>query len=84
MAKEMYLTALLTLLLRAILDDSLPGHIELGLLLTFLMQSDKMESIHPSYFMDALTDWVPRLMKGIEDATLITIQHKRRAANPVL
>jgi hypothetical protein len=56
----------------------------LELLLTFLLQSDKMESIHPSSFIDALSDWVPRLMKGIEGATHITIQHKQRAASPVL
>jgi hypothetical protein len=83
MAKDLYLTMLITLLLRAILDDSLPGHIELGILLTFLLQSDKTEAINSSYFIDALDNWVPRLMKGIGNASLITIQHnKRRATKP--
>jgi hypothetical protein len=50
--------------------------------LYFLLQSEKMESIHPSFFVEALSDWVPRLLKSIEDATFITIQHKRRAASP--
>jgi hypothetical protein len=84
MAKDLYLTALITLLLRAILDDSLLGHIELGLLLMFLLQSDKTEAINPAYFIDALSDWVPRLMKGIEDVFSITIQHKRHATSPVV
>jgi hypothetical protein len=48
--------------LRAILDDSLPGHVELDLLLAFLLQYEKMESIHPSFFVEALSDWVPRLL----------------------
>jgi hypothetical protein len=43
-----------------------------------------MESIHPSFYVEALSGWVPRLLKSIKDATFITIQHKRRAASPAL
>jgi hypothetical protein len=79
MAKDVYLTALLTLLLRAIIDDSLPFHSELELLLTFLLQSEATEKIHSTFFTEALSDWVTRLMRGIEAATFIPSCHKRRA-----
>ncbi len=66
------LAPILTLLLRAIIDDSLPGHVELDLLLAFLLQSEKMELIHTTFFAEALSDWVPRLLKGIKAATFVT------------
>jgi hypothetical protein len=78
MAKDMYLTALLTLLLRAILDDTLPPQTELDLLLVFILSAETAERIHSTYFTDALSDWVTRLMKGIEAATFTPSLNKCR------
>jgi hypothetical protein len=46
----------LTLLLRAIIDDSLPSHSELELLLAFLLHAETTERIHSSSFTEALSD----------------------------
>ena len=62
MAKDIYFSALLTLLLRAILDVTLPSRSELELLLVFLLNAETAERIHSSFFTEALSDWVTRLM----------------------
>jgi hypothetical protein len=49
MAKDIYFSALLTLLLRAILDDTLPSRSELELLLVFLLNAETAERIHSSF-----------------------------------
>ncbi len=77
-AKDIHFSALLTLLLKAILDDTLPPRSELELLLVFLLNAETAERIHSSYFTEALSDWVTRLMKGIEAATF-TPSLKRRS-----
>jgi hypothetical protein len=79
MAKDIYFSALLTLLLRAIIDNSLPSHSELELLLAFLLHAETAERIYNSFFTEALSDWVTRLIKGIEAATFTPSGHKRRA-----
>jgi hypothetical protein len=78
MANDIYFSTLLTLLLRAIIDDSLPSHSELEHLLAFLLHAKTAERIHSSFFTEALSDWVTRLIKGIEAATFIPSGHKRR------
>jgi hypothetical protein len=36
---------------------------------------DALESSSPVYALEALTDWVPRILQGIADSTLLTIVH---------
>jgi hypothetical protein len=79
MAKDIYFSALLTLLLRAIIDDTLPSYSELELLLAFLLNAETAERIHNSIFNEALSDWVTRVMKGIEAATFTPSRRKRRS-----
>jgi hypothetical protein len=61
-----------------------PAHVELDLLLSFLLQSEKIELIHTTIFAEALSDWVTRLLEVIKVVTFVTLQHKRRATSPAL
>jgi hypothetical protein len=79
MAKDIYFSALLTLLLRAIIDDNLPSYSELELLLAFLLHAETAGRIHNSFFTEALSDWVTRMIKGIEAATFTPSGHMRRS-----
>jgi TorA maturation chaperone TorD len=79
MAKDVYFSALLTLLLRAIIDDTLSSYSELELLLAFLLHAETAERIHNSFFTEALSDWVTRMIKGIKAATFTPSGRKRRS-----
>jgi hypothetical protein len=45
----------------------------------FLLNAETAERIHSSYFTEALSDWVTRLMKGIEAATFTPFLNKHRS-----
>ena len=76
MTKEQYYQTLLRLMVRAQVDGQLPAITMACKLQTFLTQLDAMESFDPVFALEALGDWVPRLLQGITDSSaLITIQH---------
>ena len=76
MTKERYYQALLGLMVRAQVDGQLPSFTMACNLQTFLTQLYAMESYDPAFALEALGDWVPRLLQGITDSgALITIQH---------
>ena len=76
MTKEQYYQTLLRLMVRAQVDGQLPAITVACKLQTFLTQLDAMESFDPVFALEALGDWVPRLLQGITDSSaLITTQH---------
>jgi hypothetical protein len=75
MTKEQCCQTLLKLIVRAHVDGHLPAMTMVCKLHTFLTQLDAMESCDPVFALEALGDWVPRLLQGIADSTLVTIHH---------
>jgi hypothetical protein len=75
MAKEHCFKQLLSQLLRSIVDENTPAMTEVIRLHTFISQLDSLETHNPSYALDALEDWVPRLLRGIENSPQVTIIH---------
>ena len=73
MTKEQFCQTLLKLMVRANVDGHLPALTMVCKLHTFLTQLDAMESCDPVFALEALGDWVPRLLQGIADSTLVTI-----------
>jgi hypothetical protein len=58
-----------------VVDGNIPAMTEVVKLHTFLSQLDALETYNPDYALDALGDWVPRLLRGIEDSSLVIITH---------
>jgi hypothetical protein len=75
MAKEHCFRQLLSQLLRSMVDENTPAMTEVIRLHTFISQLDALETHNPSYALDALEDWVPRLLRGIENSPQVTIIH---------
>ena len=75
MTKEQCFQSLLKQMVRAVVDGNLPAMTVVFKLHTFLSQLDAMETCNPVFALEALGDWVPRLLQGIADSTLITINH---------
>jgi hypothetical protein len=75
MTKEHCLQQLLSQFVRSSLDGNLPAVTTVATFHTFLSQLDALESSNPVYALEALGDWVPRILQGIADSTLITIVH---------
>ncbi len=75
MTKEQCFQSLLKQMVRAHVDGNLPAMTVVYKLHTFLTQLDAMESCNPVFALEALGDWVPRLLQGIADSSLITINH---------
>jgi hypothetical protein len=75
MTKEQCFQSLLKQMVRAHVDGRLPAMTMVCKLHTFLTQLDAMESCNPVFALEALGDWVPRLLQGIADSTLVTIHH---------
>ncbi len=75
MTKERCFQTLLNQIVRAIVDGNLPPMTEVLKLHTFLNQLDVLEVRHPVHALEALGDWVPRLLEGISSSALITIKH---------
>jgi hypothetical protein len=75
MTKERCLETLLTQIVRAIVDGNIPPMTEVLKLHTFLNNLGVFEARHPVHAIEALEDWVPRLLDGIATSSLITIQH---------
>jgi hypothetical protein len=76
MTKLRYYQALLELMVRAQVDGQLPSYTMACRRQAFLSQVDAMESYNPAFALEALADWVPRLVQGITDSgAFVTIQH---------
>ena len=75
MTKEQYYQTLLKLMVRAHVDGQLPAITMACKFQTFLTQLDALESFDPVFALEALGDWVPRLLQGIADSALVTIHH---------
>jgi hypothetical protein len=75
MTKEQCFRTLLNQIVRAVVDGNLPSMTEVVKFHTFLTQLDVLETRHPVYALEALNDWVPRLLQGIANSSLITINH---------
>jgi hypothetical protein len=75
MTKEHCLQQLLSQFARAAHDGNLPSVTMLATFHTFMSTLDALESSSRVYALEALTDWVPRLLQGIADSTLLTIVH---------
>jgi hypothetical protein len=75
MTKEQCFQSLLKQMVRAVVDGNVPAMTVVFKLHTFLSQLDAMETCNPVFALEALGDWVPRLLQGIADSTLITINH---------
>jgi hypothetical protein len=75
MTKEQCFQSLLKQMVRAVVDGNLPAMTEVVKFHTFLTQLDALETCNPAYALEALGDWVPRLLQGIADSSLITINH---------
>jgi hypothetical protein len=75
MTKERCFQTLLSQIVRAVVDGNLPPMTEVVKLHTFLNQLDVLEIHHPVHALEALGDWVPRLLDGIATSSLITIKH---------
>ena len=65
MTKERCFQTLLNQIVRAIVDGNLPPMTEVLKLHMFLNQLDVLEVRHPVHALEALGDWVPRLLEGI-------------------
>jgi hypothetical protein len=75
MTKENCLQQLLSQFARAALDGNLPSVTTLAAFHTFMSTLNALEASSPVYALEALTDWVPRILQGIADSTLLTIVH---------
>jgi hypothetical protein len=75
MTKEHCLQQLVSQFARAALDGNLPSVTTLKAFHTFMSTLDAMEASSPVYALEALTDWVPRILQGIADSTHITSVH---------
>ena len=75
MTKERCFETLLNQIVRAIVDGNLPPMTEVVKLHTFLNQLSVLEARHPAHAIEALGDWVPRLLEGITSSALVTIKH---------
>jgi hypothetical protein len=62
-------------MVRSVVDGNIPAMAEVVKLHTFLSQLDALETCSPTYALEALGDWVPRLLKGIADSSLVIITH---------
>jgi hypothetical protein len=69
------LETLLTQIVRSIVDGNIPPMTEVLKFHTFLNNLGVFEARHPVHAIEALKDWVPRLLDGIATSSLITIQH---------
>jgi len=75
MAREQCFQQLLNQIVRSVVDGNIPAMAEVVKLHTFLSQLDALETCSPAYALDALGDWVPRLLKGIANSSLVIITH---------
>jgi hypothetical protein len=75
MTKEQCLQQLLNQMVRSVVDGNLPAMTTVAKFHTFLSQLDALETSNPAYALEALGDWVPRILQGIADSTFITITH---------
>jgi hypothetical protein len=75
MTKERCLETLLTQLVRSIVDENIPSKTEIVKFHTFLNNLGVFEARHPVHAIEALEDWVPRLLDGIASSSRFTIQH---------
>jgi hypothetical protein len=75
MTKEQCFQTLLNQMVRAVVDGNLPAMTVVVKFHTFLSQLDALETCNPAYALEALGDWVPRLLKGIADSSLVIITH---------
>ena len=75
MTRERCFQTLLNQIVRAVVDGNLPPMTEVVKLHTFLNQLDVLEIRHPVHALEALGDWVPRLLEGISASALIDIKH---------
>jgi hypothetical protein len=75
MTKENCLQQLLSQFARAAIDGNLPSVTTLVAFHTFMSTLNALEASSPVYALEALTDWVPRILQGIADTTLLTIVH---------
>jgi hypothetical protein len=75
MAREQCFQQLLNQIVRSVVDGNIPAMAEVVKLHTFLSQLDALETYSPAYALEALGDWVPRLLKGIADSSLVIITH---------
>jgi hypothetical protein len=70
MTKENCLQQLLCQFARAAHDGHLPSVTMLANFTTFMSNLDALEASSRVYALEALTDWVPRILQGIADSTL--------------
>jgi hypothetical protein len=75
MTKENCLQQLLCQFARAAHDGHLPSVTMLANFTTFMSTLDVLEASSRVYALEALTDWVPRLLQGIADSALHTVVH---------
>jgi hypothetical protein len=75
MRRENCLLQLLCQLARAAHDGQLPSATTLANFTTFISNLEVLEASSKDYALEALTDWVPRLLQGIADSALQTVVH---------
>jgi hypothetical protein len=75
MAKERCLQLLLVQVVRAVIENTLPSMTLMCKLHTFLGQLDSLHELHPVHAVEALGDWIPRLLEGITSNSILVIQH---------
>jgi hypothetical protein len=75
MAKERCLQLLLVQVVRAVIENTLPSMTLMCKLHTFLGQLDSLHELHPVHAVEALGDWIPRLLEGITANSILVIQH---------
>jgi hypothetical protein len=75
MAKDRCLQLLLIQVVRAVIENTLPSMTLMTKLHTFLGQFDVLHELHPIHAVEALGDWVPRLLEGITASSILVIQH---------
>jgi hypothetical protein len=75
MTKENCLQQLLCQFARAAHDGHLPSVTMLANFTTFMSNLDALEASSRVYALEALTDWVPRILHGIADSTLHAVVH---------